>query len=86
MATTTFRTDAEKLQRIDALAKSLGRSRSWLLIKTVNDLLEYEECFAAEVQKGIQDDSENRYASPEKAQSIFDRCRDHRLCRNCNNY
>jgi predicted transcriptional regulator len=60
MASTTFRTDVEKLQRIDASAKSLGRSRSWLSNKVVDDLLEHEEWFAAGVQKGIQDDSENR--------------------------
>jgi predicted transcriptional regulator len=75
MATTTFRTDPEKLKRLDDLAKILGRSRAWLLNKAVDELLEYEEWFVGEIQKGLQDDEKENYASSEEIKAIFQKYR-----------
>lgn len=72
---TTFRTEAEKIERVDALAASLNRSRNWVLNKAVDDLLEYNEWFVAEVNKGMAAADAGRLASPERVQAIFDKYR-----------
>ena len=72
---TTFRTEAEKIERVDALAASLNRSRNWVLNKAVDDLLEYQEWFVGEVNKGIASADAGRLASPERVQAIFDKHR-----------
>ncbi|MEW5774652.1 MAG: ribbon-helix-helix protein, CopG family [Thermodesulfobacteriota bacterium] len=68
---TTFRTEAEKLERVDALAESMQRSRNWLINKAVDDLLEYHEWFLAEVEKGKQSAAAGRFASPEQVETVF---------------
>lgn len=40
---TTFRTSKEKMELIESVASSMGRTRSWLLNKAVDDILEYYE-------------------------------------------
>ena len=71
MPTTTFRTDQDKIEKLDALAQALGRSRNWVLNKAVDDLLEYQEWFMNKVEEGIQDDKAGNYAPPEAVEAIF---------------
>ena len=71
MTATTFRTDPEKLKRIDKLAKSLGHSRSWLLNKAIDDLLEYQEWFAGQVQTGLEEEEKSQFASADKIENLF---------------
>lgn len=68
---TTFRTEAGKLERVDALAESMQRSRNWLINKAVDDLLEYHEWFLAEVEKGKRSAAAGRFASPEQVEAVF---------------
>lgn len=72
---TTFRSEAEKIERVDALAAALNRSRNWVLNKAVDDLLEYNEWFVSEVNKGVAAADAGRLASPERVQAIFDKYR-----------
>jgi predicted transcriptional regulator len=68
---TSFRADKDKLQRIDALANSMGRSRNWLVNEAIDSFLEYQEWFAAEVREGIAAADRGDFASPEEVDGIF---------------
>lgn len=55
MKTTTVRIDNDMLGRIDGLAKSLSRSRSWVINQAIDRFLDYEEWFAKEVKDGLEE-------------------------------
>lgn len=52
--TASFRTDNEKLERLDRLAKAMDRSRSWLINDALERYMEYEEWFRTFVEEGIE--------------------------------
>jgi len=68
---TTFRTSKEKLELIDSMASSMGRSRNWLLNKALDDILEYYEWYVGEVQKGIDAADNGEFASSEEVEAVF---------------
>ena len=68
---TTFRTSEEKMERIDSMASAMGRSRSWLLNKAVDDVLVYYQWYTGEVQKGIDAANSGEFASPEEVDAVF---------------
>ena len=70
---TSFRTSKDKIERIDAIATSMGRSRNWLLNKALDDILEHQAWFAAEVQKGIAAADNGEFASPDEVTAIFNK-------------
>ena len=49
---TSFRTEKETIDRLDALASSLGRSRNWLVNEAVSDYLAYNEWLVEKVREG----------------------------------
>jgi len=51
--TTSIRLQGETLERLDHMAKSLDRSRSWLLDQAVERYLDHEEWFVASVKEGL---------------------------------
>ena len=53
MKTTTVRIHDDVLGRIDGLAKSLSRPRSWVITQAIERFLEYEEWFVKEVKDGL---------------------------------
>jgi len=70
---TSFRVSKEKIERIDAIATSMGRSRNWLLNKALDDILDHQAWFVAEVQKGIAAADKGEFASPENVTAIFNK-------------
>ena len=70
---TSFRVSKDKIERIDAIATSMGRSRNWLLNKALDDILEHQAWFVAEVQKGIAAADKGEFASPENVTAIFNK-------------
>lgn len=68
---TTFRTSKEKMELIDSVASSMGRTRSWLLNKAVDDILEYYEWYVDEVQTGVEAANNGEFASDEEVDAIF---------------
>lgn len=68
---TTFRTSKEKMERIDSVASAMGRSRSWLLNKAVDDILEHYQWHTDEVQKGVAAANSGEFASPEEVDAVF---------------
>jgi predicted transcriptional regulator len=70
---TSFRASKDKIERIDAIATSMGRSRNWLLNKALDDILEHQAWFMAEVQKGIEAADKGEFASPDEVTAIFNK-------------
>jgi predicted transcriptional regulator len=70
---TSFRASKDKIERIDAIATSMGRSRNWLLNKALDDILEHQAWFVAEVQKGIEAADKGELASPDEVTAIFNK-------------
>ena len=70
---TSFRASKDKIERLDAIASSMGRSRNWLLNKALDDILEHQAWFAAEVQKGIAAADNGEFASPDEVTAIFNK-------------
>lgn len=70
---TSFRASKDKIERLDAIATSMGRSRNWLLNKALDDILEHQAWFAAEVQKGIAAADNDEFASPDEVTAIFNK-------------
>lgn len=48
------------IERIDRLAKALGRSRAWVLNQAAERYLDYEEWFVREVQAGLEEAREGQ--------------------------
>ena len=54
--TTSIRVERDTLERLDRLARSMDRSRSWIVNRAIEQYLEYEEWFAEAVRaEGIPD-------------------------------
>ncbi|SFK25327.1 Predicted transcriptional regulator [Desulfomicrobium apsheronum] len=70
---TSFRASKDKIERIDAIATSMGRSRNWLLNKALDDILEHQAWFVEEVQKGIEAADKGELASPDEVTAIFNK-------------
>ncbi len=54
MKPTTVRLDDEVLGRIDGLAKSMSRSRAWVIKEAIHHYLDYEEWFSQSVREGLE--------------------------------
>ena len=51
--TASIRIDAATLERLDQLAKSLDRSRSWVITQAITHYLDDKEWFVNAVEEGI---------------------------------
>ncbi len=68
---TSFRTEKETIDRLDALASSLGRSRNWLVNEAVSDYLAYNEWFVEKVREGMDAATRGDFASDEEIDAVF---------------
>ena len=71
MKTTTIRMEDKTLNRIDLMAKTLSRSRTWIVNQALERYLSYEEWFANEVQSGLDEMKNGDLASPEEVKDSF---------------
>ena len=71
MKTTTIRMEDKTLNRIDLMAKSLNRSRTWIVNQALERYLGYEEWFANEVQTGLDEMQNGDLASQEEVNNSF---------------
>ena len=53
MKTTTVRIEDAMLFRIDTMAESLNRSRSWVINQAVESFLHHEEWLVQEIKNGL---------------------------------
>jgi predicted transcriptional regulator len=58
--TISFRIASEKVDELDALAKSMDRDRSYLLNEALDGYLNYQRDCMAKIEKGLQDIREGR--------------------------
>jgi predicted transcriptional regulator len=52
--TISFRIPAEKVDELDALAKSMDRDRSYVLNEAVDNYLQYQRDCVAKIEAGLQ--------------------------------
>jgi len=71
MKATTIRMEETVLDRVDSVAKSVNRSRTWVINQAVERFLSYEEWFIQEVQSGINEAASGELASPQKVGECF---------------
>ncbi len=51
---TSIRLEERKLKRLDRLARSMDRPRSWVLGQAIDRYLEHQDWFAREVERGVE--------------------------------
>ncbi len=71
MKATTVRIDDGILDRIDGLAKTLSRSRSWVINQAIDRFLDYEEWFVKEVKDGLEEVERGEIATHDKVAESF---------------
>lgn len=70
---TTVRIEKQKLDILDSVAKSIGKSRSWLLNKAIDDALEHHQWYVEEVQKGIDCADRGDFVSREELNDFLEK-------------
>jgi RHH-type rel operon transcriptional repressor/antitoxin RelB len=71
MKATTIRLDNDTLGRIDGLANTLSRSRSWVINQAIERFLDYEEWFVQEVKDGLDEVARADIATDEEVAARF---------------
>ena len=77
--TTTIRMDARVLKRVDGVARTLSRSRAWVINQAVDRYLDYEEWFAAEVETGLKEAKAGKVVEHEGVAKAWERKRAARM-------
>lgn len=60
-----------RIERVDKLAATLGRSRAWVLNEATERLLDYEEWFVQELLQGLQEVEQGKIAADEQVTMRF---------------
>lgn len=71
MKATTIRLDNDTLGRIDGLANTLSRSRSWIINQAIERFLDYEEWFVQEVKDGLDEVARGDIATDKEVAARF---------------
>jgi len=51
---TSIRVEERKLKRLDRLARTMDRPRSWVLSQAIDRYIEHQDWFAREVERGVE--------------------------------
>ena len=71
MKATTVRIDDDVLWRIDGLANTLSRSRSWVINQAIERFLAYEEWYVQEVKNGLKEVERGEIATDDEVAARF---------------
>lgn len=71
MKATTVRIDDEMIGRVDGLASSMNRSRSWVIKEAIKRYLEYEEWYVQEVRDGLKEVEQGEVATQDEVADKF---------------
>lgn len=71
----SVRMPEEHIERIDTLARSLGRSRAWVLNQATEQYLDYEEWFDRQVRIGLDDAEAGRLTPHEDVREKWEKKR-----------
>jgi RHH-type transcriptional regulator, rel operon repressor / antitoxin RelB len=63
--TVSFRIPVEKVDELDALAKSMDRDRSYLLNEAMDNYLQYQRDCMAQIEKGLDDIRQGKWVDHE---------------------
>ncbi len=74
--TMTVRLPAEVKERLDRLAKTTARSRSWLAAHAIASYVDIQEWQIAEIEKGIRDADAGDFASADEVTAVFSKWSD----------
>jgi predicted transcriptional regulator len=70
--TVSFRIASEKVEQLDALAKSMDRDRSYLLNEAIDDYLAYQRECVEKIEKGLEDIRQGRVIDHEVVMQRID--------------
>jgi predicted transcriptional regulator len=73
MKMTTVRMDDHLLARVDGIAKSLSRPRSWIINQALERFVDYEEWFELEVKAGLAEVERGDVALDTEVKSAFNK-------------
>ena len=73
MKMTTVRMDDHLLDRVDGIAKSLSRPRSWIINQALERFVDYEEWFELEVKAGLAEVERGDVALDTEVKSAFNK-------------
>ncbi|PLX47534.1 MAG: CopG family transcriptional regulator [Desulfobulbaceae bacterium] len=73
MKATTVRMDDQLLQRVDGIAKSQSRSRSWVINQALERFVNYEEWFKLEVSEGLAEIKRDEVATEDEVKKAFNK-------------
>ena len=63
--------DDNLLQRVDGIAKSLNRPRSWIITQALDRFVNYEEWYVQEIKDGLDEVERGKVATEEEVTSTF---------------
>lgn len=70
---TSVRFDESTLARLDALAQTVGKSRSEAVAEAVERYLQDEEHFLAKVDEGLRAADQGRFATDQQVSAVFEK-------------
>ncbi len=73
MKMTTVRVDDHLLDRVDGIAKSQSRPRSWIINQALERFVDYEEWFELEVKAGLTEVERGDVALDTEVRSAFNK-------------
>ena len=73
MTSLTVRIPDDVAAGLDAAAASLDRSKSYLAAQAIQEFVEREAWFRAEMQAGLDEANRGEFASDEEVQAVFDK-------------
>lgn len=71
MKATTVRMDDQLLERVDGIAKSLSRPRSWVITQALERFVNYEEWYVQEVKDGLAEVERGEIATGKEVADSF---------------
>ena len=71
MKTTTVPIEDDMPERINSLAETLSRPRSWVIKQAIARFVEYEEWFVQAVKDGLQEVEQGKIATDKEVTEAF---------------
>lgn len=73
MKATTVRMDDQLVDRVDGIAKSLSRSKSWIIKQALERYVDYEEWYVKEVENALLEVERGEVSSDQEVSQAFDK-------------
>ena len=67
----TVRLPVKLQKKLDSLAESMDRSRSWLVAQAIEDYVRYQQWFVAQVKEGVAAADRGEFATQKEMEALF---------------